>query len=202
MRLGGVLVLYHNMLLSLFRSQILTLGAVFLAIMLMFLVLFRSLRIAAVAIVPNVLSAGMVLGLMGWLGIRLDLMTITIAAITIGIAVDDTLHYIHRFRWELARDGAYWPAVLRSHRTVGRAMVYTSVTITLGFSILALSQFVPTIYFGLLTGFAMMVALIANLTLLPILLVWAKVAPTPVVVGHEIIEEIGGDAAAVPASPD
>jgi predicted RND superfamily exporter protein len=201
-RLGGVLVLYHNVLLSLFRSQILTLGAVFLAIMLMFLLLFRSLRIAVVAIVPNVLSAGMVLGLMGWLGIRLDLMTITIAAITIGIAVDDTLHYIHRFRWELARDGAYWPAVLRSHRTVGRAMVYTSVTITLGFSILALSQFVPTIYFGLLTGFAMMVALIANLTLLPILLVWAKVAPTPVVVGHEIIEEIGGDAAAVPASPD
>jgi predicted RND superfamily exporter protein len=200
-RLGGVLVLYHNMLLSLFRSQILTLGAVFLAIMLMFLLLFRSLRIAVVAIVPNVLSAGMVLGLMGWLGIRLDLMTITIAAITIGIAVDDTLHYIHRFRWELARDGKYWPAVLRSHRTVGRAMVYTSVTITLGFSILALSQFVPTIYFGLLTGFAMMVALIANLTLLPILLVWAKVAPTPVVVGHEIIEEIG-DSVAVPAAPD
>lgn len=189
-RLGGVVVLYHNMLQSLFRSQIVTLGAVFLAIMLMFVMLFRSLRIAAVAIVPNMLSAAMVMGLMGWLGIRLDLMTITIAAITIGIAVDDTLHYIHRYRWELARDRDYWPAVLRSHRTVGRAMVYTSVTITLGFSILSLSEFVPTIYFGLLTGCAMMVALVANLTLLPLLLVWAKVGATPRIVGHEIIESL------------
>jgi predicted RND superfamily exporter protein len=199
-RLGGVLVLYHNVLQSLFRSQILTLGAVFLAIMAMFLVLFRSLKIASVAIVPNVLSAITVLGMMGWLGIRLDLMTITIAAITIGIAVDDTLHYIHRYRWELARDRNDWAAVLRSHRTVGRAMVYTSVTITLGFSILALSKFVPTIYFGLLAGFAMMVALILNLTLLPLLLVWAKVGATPKVVGHEIIELLAeGDAVAVRA---
>ena len=188
-QIGGVLVLYHHVLMSLYSSQIMTLGAVFVAILLMFVLLFRSLRVASVAILPNLLSAAMVLGLMGWLGIRLDLMTITIAAITIGIAVDDTLHYIHRFRWELARDHDYWAAVLRSHRTVGRAMVYTSVTITLGFSILALSEFVPTIYFGLLIGFAMMVALIANLTLLPVLLVWAKVPATPSVIGHEIIEE-------------
>jgi predicted RND superfamily exporter protein len=199
-KLGGVLVLYHNVLQSLFRSQILTLGAVFLAIMVMFLILFRSFKIAVVAIIPNVLSAVTVLGLMGWLNIRLDLMTITIAAITIGIAVDDTLHYIHRFRWELARDQNYWAAVMRSHRTVGRAMVYTSVTITLGFSILALSKFVPTVYFGLLTGFAMMIALLLNLTLLPQLLVMAKVGATPRVVGHEIIEVLAeGDAVAARA---
>lgn len=188
-RLGGVVVLYHNMLQTLFRSQITTLGVVFVAIMLMFALLFRSWRVAAVAIVPNMLSAALVLGLMGWLGIHLDLMTITIAAITIGIAVDDTLHYVHRFRWELSRDRDYMAAVQRSHRSVGKAMVYTSVTITLGFSILALSEFVPTIYFGLLTGFAMMVALLANLTLLPLLLAWAKVSATPRVVGHEVFEE-------------
>jgi hypothetical protein len=200
-RLGGVLVLYHNVLQSLFRSQILTLGAVFLAIMAMFLILFRSFKIAIVAIVPNVLSAITVLGLMGWLNIRLDLMTITIAAITIGIAVDDTLHYIHRYRWELARDQNYWAAVMRSHRTVGRAMVYTSVTITLGFSILALSKFVPTVYFGLLTGFAMMIALVLNLTLLPLLLVLAKVNATPRVVGHEVLEALD-DGEAVAARAD
>jgi predicted RND superfamily exporter protein len=187
-RLSGVLVLYHNVLQTLFRSQITTLAAVFVAILLMFAMLFRSWRVAIVGIIPNMLSAAMVLGLMGWLNIRLDLMTITIAAITIGIAVDDTLHYVHRFRWELSRDRDYLAAIGRSHRSVGRAMVYTSVTITLGFSILALSEFVPTIYFGLLTGFAMMVALLLNLTLLPLLLTLAKVSATPRVVGHEVFD--------------
>ena len=169
--LSGMLVLYNNMLQSLFRSQVLTLGAVFLVIFVMFLVLFRRVRLAATAIIPNLLSAVVVLGLIGWLGIPLDLMTITIAAITVGIAVDDTIHYIHRFTTEFARDGDYWAAIHRCHRTIGRAMYYTSVTIMLGFSILALSQFTPTIYFGLLTGIAMLVALLANMTLLPVLLV-------------------------------
>jgi len=186
-RLSGVLVLYHNVLQTLFQSQITTLGTVFVVIFLMFAILFRSLRVAVVAIIPNLLSAAMVLGLMGWLNIRLDLMTVTIAAITIGIAVDNTLHYVYRFRAELARDHDYLAAVRRSHRSVGRAMVYTTVTITLGFSILALSEFVPTIYFGLLTGFAMMVALIANLTLLPVLLRAAKVKATPQAAGHEVL---------------
>ena len=156
----------------------------------MFAILFRSMRVAVVAIIPNMLSAAMVLGLMGWLNIHLDLMTVTIAAITIGIAVDNTLHYVYRFRSELARDNDYLAAVRRSHRSVGRAMVYTTVTITLGFSILALSEFVPTIYFGLLTGFAMMVALVANLTLLPVLLALAKVSATPHVIRDEAFEEI------------
>jgi predicted RND superfamily exporter protein len=169
--LSGMLVLYNNMLQSLFRSQVLTLGAVFLVIFCMFIVLFRTIRLAVTAIIPNIASAAVVLGLIGWLGIPLDLMTITIAAITVGIAVDNTIHYIYRFTHEFRRDGDYWAAVHRCHRTIGRAMYYTSVTIMLGFSILALSQFTPTIYFGLLTGTAMVVALLANMTLLPVLIV-------------------------------
>jgi predicted RND superfamily exporter protein len=168
--LTGMLVLYNNMLKSLFRSQILTLGAVFVAILSMFLALFRSLRIALISITPNMLSAAIVLGLMGWAGISLDLMTITIAAITIGIGVDDTIHYVHRFQYEFRTDRDYWAAIRRCHATIGRAMYYTSVTVMLGFSILALSKFVPTIYFGLLTGLAMLIALFANMTLLPVLL--------------------------------
>lgn len=173
-QLTGMVVLYNNMLQSLFRSQILTIGAVFIAILLMFVVLFRSIILAFIAIVPNIAAAALVLGLMGLLGISLDMMTITIAAITIGIAVDDTIHYIHRFREEYRLDGSDWGAVQRSHGSIGRAMFYTSVTITLGFSILALSNFIPTIYFGLLTGFAMMMALLANITILPLLLVIVK----------------------------
>ena len=169
--LSGMLILYNNMLQSLFRSQALTLGAVFLVIFGMFIVLFRSLRLAVTAIIPNIVSAVIVLGLIGWLAIPLNLMTITIAAITVGIAVDDTIHYIHRFTYEFAYDGNYWATVHRCHRTIGRAMYYTSVTIILGFSILALSQFIPTINFGLLTGTAMLVALLANMTLLPVLIV-------------------------------
>ena len=172
--LTGMVVLYNNMLQSLFKSQILTIGVVFLAILFMFLILFRSVKISLIAIVPNLVAAAFVLGLMGWLGIHLDIMTITIAAITIGIAVDDTIHYIHRFMEEYPKDRDYWAAVRRCHASIGKAMYYTTVTITLGFSILVLSNFLPTIYFGLLTGFAMLVALIADLTLLPLLLVKFK----------------------------
>lgn len=172
--LTGMLVLYNNMLQSLFRSQILTIGVVFLAILIMFAILFRNLKMAMVAIIPSLFAAGVVLGLMGWLKIPLDLMTITIAAISIGIAVDDTIHYVHRLTEEFHKDGDYWAAARRSHATIGRAMYYTTITITLGFSILALSNFIPTIYFGLLTGFAMITALLANLTLLPLLIIRLK----------------------------
>lgn len=170
----GMAVLYNNLLHSLYRSQILTLGMVFGAILVMFFILFRSFYIACIAIVPNVLSAGMILGLMGWLKVPLDLMTITIAAITIGIAVDDTIHYICRFQREFAVNRNYKEDVMRCHGSIGRALYYTSITITLGFSILALSNFIPTIYFGLLTGFAMIVALLNNLTLLPLLIYLCK----------------------------
>lgn len=170
-KLSGMMVLYNNMLQSLFQSQILTLGFVFVAIMLMFMLLFQSLRLSMIAIVPNLVAAGFILGLMGWLGINLDIMTITIAAITIGIAVDDTIHYVHRYVEEYHTDQNAWAAVERCHKSIGKAMYYTTVTISLGFSVLVLSNFLPTIYFGLLTGFAMIIALIADLTLLPLLLV-------------------------------
>lgn len=170
-KVTGMLVLYNNMLQSLFQSQILTLGVVFVAILLMFVVLFRNLYMAIIAIIPNLFAATIVLGLMGLLRIPLDMMTITIAAICIGIAVDNSIHYIHRFSEEFKRDGDYWGAVRRSHDTIGRAMYYTTITIALGFSILAFSNFIPTIYFGLLTGFSMIAALVANLTLLPLLII-------------------------------
>ncbi len=173
-RLSGMLVLYNNVLQSLFRSQILTLVVVFLAIGAMLLILFRNWMLAAIGIVPTMVAATAILGTMGWLGIPLDIMTITIAAISIGIGVDNTIHYTHRVREEFARDSDYWAAVERSHGSVGRAIYYSSITVTLGFSILALSNFIPTIYFGLLTGLAMLIALIANLTLLPLLIVRFK----------------------------
>ncbi len=172
--LTGMVVLYNNLLQSLYRSQILTLGVVFIAIMLMFITLFRSLTLAVIAIIPNLISAGMVLGFMGWMKIPLDIMTITIAAITIGIAVDNTIHYMHRFLTEILKDNNKIEAMKRCHASIGRAMYYTSITVITGFSILALSNFIPTIYFGLLTGLAMTAALIANLTLLPALLIMMK----------------------------
>jgi predicted RND superfamily exporter protein len=174
LNISGMAVLYNNLLQSLFRSQILTLAAVFIAILLMFIAIFRSLKIAAIAIIPNLVAAAQVLGLMGWFGIPLDIMTITIAAIVIGIAVDDTIHFTHRFIEEFSTDRDYWATVRRCHDSIGRAMYYTTITITLGFMILALSNFVPTIYFGVLTGFSMMVALLADLMLLPLLLVLLK----------------------------
>ena len=172
--LTGMLVLYNNMLQSLFSSQIMTLGAVFVAITLMFTVLFRSLYLALIAITPNLLAAGMVLGGMGLLGITLDMMTITVAAITVGIGVDDTIHYIHRFKNEFEKDRDYTATMYRCHSSIGRAMFYTSVIIIVGFSILSLSNFTPTIYFGLLTGFAMFSALLGALILLPRMMLTLK----------------------------
>jgi predicted RND superfamily exporter protein len=166
----GMLVLYNNVLQSLYRSQITTMGVVFIAIMLMFGVLFRSFKIAFIAVIPSILSVGVVIGAMGMLGIPLDIMTITIAAISVSIGVDDSIHYIHRYRQEIARDDDPAGAMYRSHASVGRAMFYTSVIIIAGFGILAFSNFIPSVLFGLLTGLAMLMALVANLTLLPILL--------------------------------
>jgi predicted RND superfamily exporter protein len=171
----GMLVLYNNVLQSLYRSQILTLGVVFISIMVMFGLLFRSFKIALTAVLPSILSVGLVLGTMGLLGIPLDIMTITIAAISVGIGVDDSIHYIHRYRQEIELDGDARAAMYRSHSSVGRALFYTSVIIIAGFSVLALSNFIPSILFGLLTGLAMFMALTANLTLLPLLLRWWNV---------------------------
>ncbi|MHC4727713.1 MAG: efflux RND transporter permease subunit [Planctomycetota bacterium] len=172
--LSGMLVLYNNMLQSLFDSQILTLGITVLLLMAMFLVLFRSLKIALIALLPNVLSVTVVLGVMGWLNIPLDMMTITIAAISIGIAVDNTIHYIHRFKAEFQQDHNYLNTMHRCHASIGHAMYYTSITIIIGFSILAMSNFIPSVYFGLLTGLAMLIALLGALTLLPQMLILVK----------------------------
>jgi uncharacterized protein len=170
----GLMVLYNNMLQSLFRSQIMTMGMVFLCIMGMFMVLFRSLSVSVIAILPNLLAAGVVLGVMGIAGIPLDMMTITIAAITVGIGVDHDIHYITRFKKEFAIDHDYIASMHRAHASIGRALFYTAVTIIVGFSILTLSNFIPSVYFGLLTALAMFSALLASMTLLPKLILVFK----------------------------
>jgi predicted RND superfamily exporter protein len=172
--LTGLMVLYNNVLQSLFSSQIATLGVALLALMVMFLILFRSLKVALIAIAPNVLAICFVLGFMGWMKIPLDMMTITIAAISIGIAVDDTIHYIYRFIEEFEVDRQYIPTMHRCHGSIGYAMLYTSITIIVGFSILVLSNFIPSSLFGMLTGLAMFIALISSLTVLPQLIVVFK----------------------------
>jgi predicted RND superfamily exporter protein len=172
--LAGILVLYDNMLQSLYTSQVTTMGLATLSLMGMFVVLFRSLRIAIIAIFPNLLAISCVLGIMGWLNIPLDMMTITIAAIGVGLAVDDTIHYLHRFKHEIETEGSYRAALHRSHDSIGRAIYYTTVTLVIGFSILSLSNFVPTMYFGLLTVLVITTALFASLTVLPQLLIVTK----------------------------
>ena len=186
LRFTSLLVLYNNVLQSLFSSQILTLGAVFLAIGLMFWVLFRSLSLALLALAPNLLAAAMVLGAMGLMGIPLDIMTITIAAIVVGIGVDDCIHYIHRFRVEFAKDADYHAAMHRSHASIGRAMYYTTVTVVIGFSLLMLSNFTPSLYFGALTVMAMVAAVAGALLLLPKLLLLFKPLGPAVVATHEM----------------
>ena len=169
-RLTGISVLYNNVLQSLFRSQILTLGTVFVCIFIMLVILFRNFKLAVIGTLPNIFTALFILGLMGVLGIPLDIMTITIAAITIGIGVDYAIHYIHRYKKEFAQNGDNFQAIYRSQTTVGKALYFTSITITLGFIILVLSNFVPSIYFGMLTSIAMLVALFATFSIIPLLL--------------------------------
>ncbi len=166
-KLAGVLILFNNLLQSLFKSQILTLGIVIIGIFLMFFILFRNIFISLIGVVPNFIAAFFILGIIGLLGIPLDMMTITIAAITIGIAVDNSIHYIYRFKEEFKKMKDYNKTLDRCHNTVGIAILNTSITIVFGFSILVLSNFIPTIYFGIFTGIAMMLAMISVLTLLP-----------------------------------
>ncbi len=173
-KLAGVLILFNNLLQSLFKSQILTLGIVILGIFLMFFILFRNISLSLIGIVPNFIAALFILGIIGLLGIPLDMMTITIAAITIGIAVDNSIHYIYRFKEEFKKINNYNKTLDRCHSTVGVAILNTSITIVFGFSILVLSNFIPTIYFGVFTGIAMLLAMISVLTLLPKLILTYK----------------------------
>ena len=172
--MAGVLILFNNLLQSLFKSQILTLGIVLLGIFLMFFILFRNITISLIGIVPNFIAAFCILGIIGSLNIPLDMMTITIAAITIGIAVDNSIHYIYRFKEEFKKINNYNKTLDRCHSTVGIAILNTSITIVFGFSILVLSNFIPTIYFGIFTGMAMLLAMISVLTLLPKLILTFK----------------------------
>ncbi len=173
-KLAGVLILFNNLLQSLFKSQILTLGIVILGIFLMFFILFRNITLSLIGVVPNFIAAFFILGIIGLMNIPLDMMTITIAAITIGIAVDNSIHYIYRFREEFKKINNYNKTLDRCHNTVGIAILNTSITIVFGFSILILSNFIPTIYFGIFTGIAMLLAMISVLTLLPKLLLVYK----------------------------
>ena len=173
-KLAGVLILFNNLLQSLFKSQILTLGIVMLGIFLMFFILFRNITLSFIGVVPNFIAAFFILGIIGLLGIPLDMMTITIAAITIGIAVDNSIHYIYRFKEEFIKINNYNKTLDRCHSTVGIAILNTSITIVFGFSILVLSNFIPTIYFGVFTGLAMLLAMISVLTLLPKLILTLK----------------------------
>ena len=173
-KLAGVLILFNNLLQSLFKSQILTLGIVMFGIFLMFFILFRNTMLSFIGVVPNFIAAFFILGIIGLLGIPLDMMTITIAAITIGIAVDNSIHYIYRFKEEFEKINNYNKTLDRCHSTVGIAILNTSITIVFGFSILVLSNFIPTIYFGVFTGIAMLLAMISVLTLLPKLILTFK----------------------------
>ena len=173
-KLAGVLILFNNLLQSLFKSQILTLGIVIIGIFLMFFVLFRNIILSFIGVIPNFIAAFFILGIIGLLEIPLDMMTITIAAITIGIAVDNSIHYIYRFKEEFKKFNDYNKTLDRCHSTVGIAIVNTSITIVFGFSILVLSNFIPTIYFGIFTGIAMLLAMISVLTLLPKLILTFK----------------------------
>ncbi len=173
-KLGGVLILFNNLLQSLFKSQILTLGLVMVGIFSMFIILFRNIKLSLIGVVPNFIAAFFILGIIGLLGIPLDMMTITIAAITIGIAVDNSIHYIYRFKEEFLKNKDYTKTLKICHSTVGVAILNTSITIVFGFSILIFSKFIPTIYFGVFTGLAMLLAMISVLTLLPSLILISK----------------------------
>ena len=173
-KLAGVLILFNNLLQSLFKSQILTLGVVMAGITVMFLILFRNITLSLIGVVPNFMAAFLILGIIGLLRIPLDMMTITIAAITIGIAVDNSIHYIYRFKEEFKKIKNYNKTLEKCHDTVGVAILNTSITIVFGFSILVLSNFIPTIYFGIFTGLAMLLAMLSVLTLLPKLILIVK----------------------------
>ena len=173
-KVNGLLVLYNNMLKSLFSSQIKSLGFVILAIFIMFVILFRSLKLSIIGIIPNIFASTFILGLIGLLKIPLDIMTITIAAISIGIAVDNTIHYIYRYKENLKLGRNHSEMIEKTHLTVGNAVLITSIAITAGFLTLCLSNFVPTVYFGLFTSLAMIFAMIGVLITLPSILKYQK----------------------------
>ena len=171
----GLAVLYNNMLQSLFQSQIGSLLVVFSVIAIMLLLIFKSFKVMIIGLIPNIFVASSVVGILGLLKIPLDIMTITVAAISVGMAVDNTIHYIYRYKKEMKITNSIEMALQNAHTTTGRAIFYTAATIATGFSILSLSNFFPTQLFGIFTALAMLIAFISSLSLLPNLLVKFKV---------------------------
>jgi predicted RND superfamily exporter protein len=171
----GLAVLYNNMLQSLFQSQIGSLLVVFSVIAFMLLIIFKSFKIMLIGLIPNIFVASSVVGILGLLNIPLDIMTITVAAISVGMAVDNTIHYIYRYKKEMKLSHSIEAALHNAHTTTGRAIFYTASTIATGFSILSLSNFFPTQLFGIFTALAMLIAFISSLSILPNLLVKFKV---------------------------
>ena len=172
--LTGISVIYSNLLQSLFGSLFGSMGIVFVSIFIMFLVLFRSFNLALLGLIPNFLSAGAVIGTIGLIGIPLDVMTVTVAAVSIGMGVDNTIHYIFRFKKEFESTQNYLVSSKNTHITIGKALLFTSTTIILGFLSLTMSNFNPTVYFGIFTALAMTMAIMSSLVLLPALLIKLK----------------------------
>jgi uncharacterized protein len=173
-KITGILVIFNNLLQSLFDSQIKTLGITFAGIFILLLILFKSLSWSIVAAIPNFTAALFILGSLGLFNIPLDMMTITIASITVGIAIDNSIHYIYRFREEYKLNKNYKKTIEICHKSVGKAIVNASLTIVFGFSILIFSNFIPSIYFGIFTGLAMLTAMTLVLTLMPQLIAIIK----------------------------
>lgn len=173
-QISGIMVLYNNMLQSLMSSQIDTLGITVLVLFVLFVIIFRSFSYALIAIVVNLIPLCACFGIMGVAGIPLDIMSITIAAISIGIGVDDVIHYIYRYKREFARLGDEAAAIRASHASIGYAMYYTSFAIILGFSVMMMSNFWPTIYFGMLICLVMSLLLLGALIILPSLIMSRK----------------------------
>ncbi|QPI07377.1 efflux RND transporter permease subunit [Campylobacter concisus] len=165
----GMMVLYNNMLQNLLSSQVDTFGLTVAILFVIFCFVFRSIKLATIAIVSNLIPLCTLFGVMGFFGIPLDVMSITIAAISIGIGVDDIIHYIHRFKEELLTKDVF-DSIKAAHASIGYAMYYTSFTIFLGFSVMITSNFIPTIYFGLLTDLVMVFMLLGALIILPSLI--------------------------------
>ena len=162
------------MITSLFDSQIKSLGFVLLSIFVMFIILFKSINLSIVGMIPNIFASSYILGIIGIIGIPLDIMTITIAAISIGIAVDNTIHYLYHYKFNRNKSANNLEAMLDSHTTVGKAVLTTSIAISLGFLVLCFSNFIPTIIFGLFTSLAMIFAMIGVLITLPSILYYLK----------------------------
>ena len=173
-KITGILVIFNNLLQSLFDSQIKTLGITFAGIFILLLILFKSLSWSIVAAIPNFTAALFILGSLGLFNIPLDMMTITIASISVGIAIDNSIHYIYRFREEFKINKNYKKTIEICHKSVGKAIVNASLTIVFGFSILMFSNFIPSIYFGIFTGLAMLTAMTLVLTLMPQLIAIIK----------------------------